>query len=189
MNLTYIDWYQRIFDFGTGTNNYLYVLNCGNNPGFENYATAINLSTGSKTEEGVHSESNLPDNAWCLVTVTMDKNGIIKLYKDKTLIDSKQTESRVKDLATAIISQQSEDDSHCYVAASNYTSDACTAAKFCDFRLYNRALSGDEVKALYYPTEQDLAQGDADAITLSQTQDIVEDFYLPATGVYGSDIS
>ena len=119
----------------------------------------------------------------------MDKDGIIKLYKDKTLIGYKQTESSVKDLATTITSQQSEDDSHCYVAASNYTSDACTAAKFCDFRLYNRALSEDEVKALYYPTEQVLAQADADAITLDQTQDIVEDFYLPATGVYGSDIS
>ena len=118
----------------------------------------------------------------------MDKNGIIKLYKDKTLIGYKQTESSVADLARAITSQEKGKDTHCYIAASNYN-DPCTAAKFCDFRLYNRALSEDEVKALYYPTEQDLAQGDADAIQLSQTQDIVENFNLPASGVYGSDIS
>lgn len=119
----------------------------------------------------------------------MDKNGIIKLYKDKTLIDSKQTESRVKDLATAIISQQSEDDSHCYVAASNYTSDACTAAKFCDFRLYNRALSEEEVATMYYPNDEALVQADANSLQLEQTQDLTSDFYLPAYGIYGSEIT
>lgn len=94
----------------------------------------------------------------------------------------------MKDLANAIVSQDGENDSHCYVAASNYN-DPCTAAKFCDFRLYNRALSEEEVATMYYPNDEALAQADANSLQLEQTQDITSDFYLPANGVYGSTIT
>ena len=51
--------YARIFDFGTGTDNYFYVLDSGRNQGFEGLASAVKLSGIGSTEKGVGKGESL----------------------------------------------------------------------------------------------------------------------------------
>ena len=44
--------YQRIWDFGTGTDKYMYLLSDGGNEGFEGYASAITVN-GWNNEKGI----------------------------------------------------------------------------------------------------------------------------------------
>ena len=63
--------YQRLWDFGTGMDSYMYLLSDGGNDGFKGYAAAI--TTGGYTKEkGVQKESNIDKNRWVLTTVVMD---------------------------------------------------------------------------------------------------------------------
>lgn len=67
VNLSTDNGYQRIWDFGTGTDKYMYLLSDGYNDGFKGYVAAITTNSWNN-EKGVQKETNIAKNRWVLTT-------------------------------------------------------------------------------------------------------------------------
>lgn len=179
-----VNGYQRIFDMGTGTDNYVYMLNEGYNADFRGYASAIQTTQTGVREEGVEKVESLRKGIWTLCTMTIDNNGKLTLYENGQAINSAETKSKVSFLASQICAMQ-EKYFGCYIGGSNYA-DPCTSANFAEVKIFNRALSDSEVKDMFYVTDKDVAQADADSVDLGDLSHVERDFYLPSGGINGS---
>ena len=111
------------------------------------------------------------------------------MYQNGKEINSSDTHGAqtVSSLASAIVNQEGSD-SHCYVARSNY-SDPCLNGSFTDIKLFDKALSANEVKELFDVSAQNIVDSDSEALNLENITDMKDDFYLPTTGLYGSTIT
>lgn len=116
--------------------------------------------------------------------MTVDDNGKLTLYENGQAINSAETKSKISFLASQICAIQ-KDYYGCYIGGSNY-GDPCTSANFAEVKIYNRALSDSEVKDMFYVTDKDVAQADADGVDLGDLSHVEQDFYLPSGGVNGS---
>ncbi len=131
-------WTQRLFDFGTGTSRYMFFTPFNNSSSCR-YAITIN-SYGN--ENGITAEKRIPVNRWTLVTVT-SKDDVISLYID----GEKVGEAEGVELDPYEISSNI---TQCYIGKSQFGADAFYTGYIDEFRVYNRALSEDEVRILYF---------------------------------------
>jgi beta-xylosidase len=119
---------------GGGTGNG-YLFTTGNN-----YRTSITEGNWS-TEQTVASGSALPRGAWKTLTYTL-QGGTATLYLDGVKVGEKTgVTTRPGDIGNGRTTAN-------YIGRSNYTSDKYLEGKVRDFRIYNRALSADEVREL-----------------------------------------
>ena len=63
--------YQRIWDIGSNTTSYMYLLADGGNDGHTGYTSAITAS-GWKNEKGPEKQTPIETGKWVLTTVTFD---------------------------------------------------------------------------------------------------------------------
>jgi beta-xylosidase len=119
---------------GGGTGNG-YLFTTGNN-----YRTSI-ASGNWSTEQTVAGGPALPRGAWKALTYTL-QGGTATLYLDGVKVGEK-TGVTIKpgDIGGGRTTAN-------YIGRSNYTSDKYLKGKVRDFRIYNRALSADEVREL-----------------------------------------
>ncbi len=119
---------------GGGTGNG-YLFTTGNN-----YRSSI--ATGNwSTEQTVASGSALPRGAWKTLTYTL-QDGTATLYLDGVQVGEKTGVTiEPGDIGEGRTTAN-------YIGRSNYTSDKYLKGKVRDFRIYNRALSADEVREL-----------------------------------------
>lgn len=119
---------------GSGTGNG-YLFTTGNN-----YRSSI-ASANWTTEQTVTSGSALPRGAWKTLTYTL-QGGTATLYLDGVQVGRRTgvtiTPGDIGDGRTTAN----------YIGRSNYTADRYLKGKVRDFRIYNRALSADEVREL-----------------------------------------
>ncbi len=123
--------WQRVFDFGNGTNQYLFLTtNGGKGPRFA-------IKNGGD-EEYVDAGSSLITNSWYHLVVTLGDgkaciyvNGVLKGTNDGITI-------KPSDIRPALN----------YIGRSQFASDPDLKAYVDDFVLYNYALSAEEVQAL-----------------------------------------
>ena len=169
--------YQRIWDFGTGTDKYLYMLSDGWNEGFIGYAAGISTS-GWQGEVGVEKGTNFARNRWILTTLVMNGSEM-SLYENGELIGTKDTGLKVSDLGQTTSN---------YIAYGQFGNDPA-AGQFAEFKIYNRALSAEEVKAMYNVTDEGIVSSDVNELDLGDLSAVTEDFELPSKGVNGSDIT
>ena len=171
--------YQRIWDFGTGTDKYIYLLSNGGNEGFKGYASAA-TTNGWSNEEGVSTgtDKDIEKNKWVLTTVTIKKD-VLKLYADGKLIGEKK-------LSTALDEMGSFD--RCFVGYGQF-GDAPTQGDFADIMIYDRALSDAEVEKLFDVDDASRVKGDAAELKLDvDVEGVTDDFELPVKGANGSEI-
>jgi beta-xylosidase len=71
---------------------------------------------------------------------------------------------------------------------SNYAADSTLKGKVSDFRIYDRALTGAEVKELAL-SDAERAAGDKGSLALGDLSAVTADLTLPTTGAYGSTVS
>jgi hypothetical protein len=128
--------WQRIFDFGDGTNQYLYLTPMASS-GNLHFAITTNKNTAEKTIEG---SGPLPTNSWCQVAVTLDGTRGI-LYLDGNPLAT-NTSITVRPWQTLARSN--------YVGRSQFGTDPYFHGEISSFRVFSRALSAAEIRNIAY---------------------------------------
>jgi arabinan endo-1,5-alpha-L-arabinosidase len=138
---TWVKWnggaaWQRIFDFGAGTNQYLF-LTPSSSAATMRFAITTNGNAAGH-EQQINASAPLPTNTWCHVAVTLNgTNGI--LYLDGVAIASNMnlTIRPWQVLATSN-----------YIGKSQYPADPGFGGCISSFRIFSRALSATEISNL-----------------------------------------
>ncbi len=170
--------YQRVWDFGTGQDKYIYLLSDGRNAGFAGYASAI-TTNGWTNEKGIQKRDNIDKNRWVLTTLVMDGAKMTLYENGEQIGNTVDTGIRLEDLG---------------VTTNNYLgygqfSENPTLGWFAEVKIYNRALSGDEVKSMYYVDDAGIVSADKADLDMGDLTAVAEDIELPTTGINGSAIS
>jgi hypothetical protein len=134
VNPTVNSTWSRLFDFGTGTTDYMFLtISDGSNVRF-----AITTS-GPGGEQQINGTSVLPLNAWSLVTVTVSGT-TGTLYVNGTPVGSNPDIT----ITPADLGATTQD----WIGRSEYAGDPYLDASVDDFNIYDSALSAAEVGTL-----------------------------------------
>lgn len=125
--------WQRIFDFGRSTDNYLFLTpSNGSRLRFEICKDGV--------KQGLNATKRLTANQWTHVAVTLGEDGA-KIYLDGELnASSASVTFRPADVRPTLS----------YLGRSMFDADPMLKGSLGDVRLYNHVLSASDVKALYY---------------------------------------
>ncbi len=172
--------YQRIWDFGSNTTSYMYLLSDGGNEGFKGYASAI-TTAGWDKEKGVAKgeNKNIDKNRWVLTTVVMDGSNMSLYENGQQIGETVDTGITVKDLGNTTQN---------YIAYGQF-GDAPTEGQFAEVKIYDKALTAAEIEAMYYVTDAGIVTADDGDLDLGDTSAVTEDIELPTKGINGSDIA
>ena len=126
--------WSRVFDFGTGTGNYMFLtLSAGGGP----IRFAITTSGGGG-EQQINGTSTLPLNTWSLVTVTLSgTTGTLYVNGQAVATNPSMT------LNPAALGNTTQD----YIGKSQYN-DPYLTGEIDDFNIYSAALTASQVAAL-----------------------------------------
>ncbi|NLY44198.1 MAG: hypothetical protein GX066_09615 [Clostridiaceae bacterium] len=134
--------YLRLFDFGTGTSVNMFLTPSGLNEGAVGLAFAITTS-GWQEEERMEKGTPLDTNVWKHVAVVLSGDtGFI--YEDGVEVARGTITLNPSDLGNT---------TNNYIGKSQYSSDPYFRGNFDDFRIYSKALSAAQIKALYEGSE------------------------------------
>ena len=127
--------WSRVFDFGTGTNDYMFLtLNAGGGP----IRFAITTS-GAGGEQQINGTGELPLNTWSLVTVTLS-GSTGTLYVNGTAVGTNTNMT----LNPAALGDTTND----WIGHSQYPADPYLDGEIDDFNIYNSALSASQIATL-----------------------------------------
>ncbi|HEU5421889.1 MAG TPA: LamG-like jellyroll fold domain-containing protein [Streptosporangiaceae bacterium] len=127
--------WSRVFDFGTGTNDYMFLtLSAGGGP----IRFAI-TNSGAGGEQQINGTATLPLNTWSHVAVTLSGT-TGTLYVNGTPVGTNTNMT----LTPAALGATTQD----WIGRSQYPADPYLNGSIDDFGVYSRALSGAEVAAL-----------------------------------------
>ncbi len=191
VNLSTDTAYQRIWDFGTGQNEYMYLLSDGWNKGFRGYASAI-TKTGYSNEKGVSKftgnetdpadeeiqAANIDKNRWVLTTVVMDGSNMSLYENGEQVKQTVDTEITVKQLGNTTGN---------FIGLGQF-GDPPTKGQFAEVKIYNKALTPQQIKAMYDVDDAGIVTADNGDLDLGDTTAVTEDIELPTKGVNGSTI-
>ncbi|WP_158085257.1 LamG-like jellyroll fold domain-containing protein [Niastella vici] len=135
VKLTASSTWARLFDFGTGSTNYMFLSPVS---GSNTVRYAIKVNGGS--EQQINSAAPLPAGEWHHVAVTLSGT-LGTLYIDGVAAG---TNSGMSNKPSALGTTNLN-----YIGKSQFGSDAYLNSIVDEFRIYNRALSAAEMKTLY----------------------------------------
>lgn len=123
--------WQRIFDFGNGANQYLFLTpRSGNN--------TLRLAAKNGGGEQAVNAPQLPVNQWVHVAASIG-GGTARLYVDGREAGSGPMSIKPSDLKPSLL----------YIGKSQFAADPLFRGKLDEFSIYNRALSGAEIEVLF----------------------------------------
>jgi hypothetical protein len=127
--------WSRLFDFGTGTNNYMFLtLSAGGGP----LRFAITAS-GNGAEQQLNAPGNLPLNTWSQVAVTLSgTTGTLYIDGQPVATNPNMT---LNPAALGVTNQN-------WIGRSQFSGDPYLDATVDDFNIYSRALSAAEIATL-----------------------------------------
>jgi sRNA-binding protein len=127
--------WSRVFDFGTGTNDYMFLtLSAGGGP----LRFAITTS-GNGAEQQINDTTTLPLNTWSLVTVTLSgQTGTLYVNGQPVGTNTNMT------LTPADLGDTNQN----WIGRSQFPADPYLSGTVDDFNIYSRALSASEVATL-----------------------------------------
>lgn len=135
---------QRVFDFGTDTNRYMFLTPYYANGVLRGAITA----NGYTMEKGINVETDIESGRWTHI-VMMQEGDVMRIYIDGSL-------SGEADNIRLDPYEIKHTIPYCYIGKSMWENDKYFYGTIDEFRIYDRALSGDEVKELF-ETENTLA--------------------------------
>ncbi len=128
--------WQRIFDFGNGTDQYLFLTtNCGSGPRFA-------IKNGGD-EETVDASTMLTSLKWYHLAVTIEK-GKACLYIDGQLVGENDNMSILPSDIRPVLN---------YIGRSQYEADPCLKGYVSNFMVFNYALTSDEIDSVMTAVE------------------------------------
>jgi fibronectin type 3 domain-containing protein len=137
---SFANW-QRIFDFGTGTGNYMFLTTQYTPTAPNNAKLRFGIRTTVAAEQNVSGNSiALPTNAWAHVAVTRSGN-TVSLYVNGTLAGSGAITLNPADLGVTTLN---------YLGRSQFN-DPYLNGDLDNFRLYSHAMNAGEIAALANP--------------------------------------
>jgi len=137
----WVKWYggavwQRIFDFGGSTTNYLFLTPLASG-GMMRFAISTNSNGG---EQQINAAMPLPTNSWCHVAVTLDgSKGVMYLNGSPIATNASLT---IRPWQT--LPQNNN------LGKSQWAADPLFAGEISSFRIFGRALSPSEIASLAY---------------------------------------
>lgn len=171
--------YQRIWDIGSDTTSYMYLIANGFNEGHTGYTSAL-TNRGWGEEKGPQKQSALDTGKWVLTTVTFDgSEKEMSLYEDGKLIGTEQTDA---DLSALANSTQN------WIGYGQFGNDIFDGM-VTDFKIYNYAMTEEEVAATYNISDEDRVARDKEALSLGDVSAVTQDLLLPGKGEVGSTIT
>ncbi|MDX6390577.1 MAG: hypothetical protein QOJ73_1640 [Streptosporangiaceae bacterium] len=127
--------WSRVFDFGTGTGNYMFLtLNAGGGP----LRFAITTSGGG-AEQQINGTGNLPLNTWSHVAVTLS-GSTGTLYVNGTAVGTNANMT----LNPSALGNTNQN----WIGRSQYPADPYLSGKVDDFQIYDHALTAAQVAGL-----------------------------------------
>jgi regulation of enolase protein 1 (concanavalin A-like superfamily) len=177
VNLSTVSTWARVFDFGTGTTNYMFLTpKCGGT-GVVRFAIT---TSGSAGEQQINGQAALPAGAWTHVAVTL-AGSVGILYVNGVEV-GRNSALTLKPFSLGSTTQN-------WIGRSQF-SDPYLSGLVDDFRIYSGALSASDVQAL--------ANGTASALRSSWTSQDIGSLGIagssgsPANNIYvtasGSDV-
>ncbi|WP_120521250.1 immunoglobulin-like domain-containing protein [Arthrobacter celericrescens] len=158
---------------GTG-NGYLFTT--GN-------AYRTSIATGNwSTEQTTSANRDLARGAWKTITYTLS-GGTAVLYEDGAEVARKTGVTITPGSIGAGTTTAN------YLGRSVYSGDKYLKGQVRDFRIYNRALSADEVRELGYVSPEQRVALDLQELSLGDTSAVTANLTLPASGPNGSAYS
>ncbi|WP_261301642.1 LamG-like jellyroll fold domain-containing protein [Paenibacillus andongensis] len=135
VNLDAVSNWSRIFDFGTGTNTYMFLTPKNGSNGKIRFA----IKNNGSSEQIIEGTSSLATGGWHHVAVTL--NGSTgTLYVDGVRVGS-NTSMTIKPSDMGSTTQN-------WIGHSQYTTDPYLNGRVDDFRIYSQALSAADIAAL-----------------------------------------
>ncbi|RCW39718.1 LamG domain-containing protein, partial [Paenibacillus prosopidis] len=132
-NLDTVSNWSRIFDFGFGTNNYFYLTPQNGTTG----VIRVGIKNGGG-EQVINGTAALPTGGWHHVAVTLD-GATGTLYVDGQKVGSSNINIRPSQLG---VTTQN------WIGRSQFSSNPYLDGRVDDFRIYNVALTDQEVSAV-----------------------------------------
>lgn len=164
--------YQRIWDIGSNTTSYMYLIADGANTGHTGYTSAL-TNSGWSDEKGPEKQTALGTGEWILTTVTFDgSEKTMSLYEDDVLIGTARTDT---DLSVLEGSTQN------WIGYGQFQNDIMNGM-VADFKIYNYAMTAEEISAQFAIPDEERVQRDADTLNLGNTGAVTADLALPAKG-------
>lgn len=131
------DW-QRVWTFSTGGDAYMYLTTSLNASGLARGGITLKNNPGDAAES-VQAPAALPLRVWTHLAFVLGPTGMA-FYIDGTLVDSRPNSSiRPVDMGKTLYD---------YIGRSNFSWDDYLDGNIDEFRVYNRALSPAEIRAL-----------------------------------------
>ena len=172
--------YARIWDIGHNTTSYMYLLDSGYNTGHTGYTAAL-TNSGWGNEMGPEKGTALDTGVWKLTTVTFDgETNTMTMYEDGAQVG----DSVVTDADLSILEGSTQN----YIGYGQFGNDLLNGM-VADFRIYDYAMTEDEVAAMYNIPDDQRVERDYNALTLGDTSALTDNLDLPTTGVAGSAIT
>ncbi|MGN6370532.1 MAG: LamG-like jellyroll fold domain-containing protein [Phycisphaerae bacterium] len=140
VNLNTLSTWARIFDFGTGTSDYMFL---SPQAGGSNKLRFAITTAGNNNEQQINGTAALPTGAWTFVAVTLS-GSTGTLYVNGTQVGT----NTAMTLNPAALGNTTQN----YLGKSQF-SDPYLNGKIDDFRIYSRALSSAEISALATTTQ------------------------------------
>lgn len=171
--------YQRIWDIGSDTQSYMYLIADGANQGHTGYTSAL-TNRGWGEEKGPQKGTPLETGKWIFTTVTFDgSEKEMSLYEDGKLIGTQKTDA---DLSAVQNTTQN------WIGYGQFKNDILDGM-VADFKIYDYAMTAEEVSDEFnIPDDQKVAK-DKEWLDLGDVSAVTEDLTLPVKGAAGSDIS
>ncbi len=145
---------------------------------WEGYGSRVSIGKNYDSLKSIANSAVMDTKRWVLTTVVM--NGTtMSYYENGKLMGQVDAGMTVKDLGST---------NRNFLGNSPYE-DGTTTGSFAEFKIYNRALSAEEVAAMYNPSDDAVIEADKAELSLGDTSAVTENMKLPSKGNNGSDIT
>jgi hypothetical protein len=125
--------FQRIFDFGSDTNNFMYLTNSGDT------GVRFRIASSNGKSQAVEAAKPLPLRTWTHVALTLGNDGISLFVDGDQVAQQAPAALRASDLG---------DTSNNYLGRSQFSQDPYLDGSLDEFRIYDRVLNGSEIADL-----------------------------------------
>ncbi|CUX47135.1 beta-L-arabinofuranosidase domain-containing protein [Clostridium sp. C105KSO13] len=171
--------YQRIWELGSDTTSYMYMIANGFNEGHQGYTCAL-TNSGWGNERGPQSGKGLEAGKWIYTTMTFDgSEKQMSLYEDGRLIGTEKTDADLSVL---------QGTTNNWLGYGNFKNDIMNGM-IADFKIYNYAMSADEIAdEISIPDDERVAR-DKEALDLGDISAVTGNLELVSKGATGSSIS
>lgn len=135
--------WARIFDFGSGTNSYMYLT-----PYSGSGLISFKIQTSDGRYQVVDANRAFPTGAWHHIAITLDTDNVLTIYLDGEIIG--------KGYSFLLRPYDINPTSTNYIGKSQFTTDSYLNALLDEFKFYNYALTQVEINSLisFTPVKQ-----------------------------------